>query len=225
MEHFRHSINPRIVVKNLLLENFSYERNSFLDYHKSLKNSHLHIASKAHESLFCTHIVNAEAAIKAHTSKWNVSCNWSNSAAYPGHFRPQYKYSSNLSTTMETFIKVLLSGYLVGLTCMGYLLVRSYEVHFGEDNKGPVVTISKDLSANWLGIALFSMTVSYTWCLIGAAVFTLVSSNTQFLHFSLAIAMLCAAAIFITNTKRKMDKIAISFIVVIGTCLMFVHVF
>lgn len=126
---------------------------------------------------------------------------------------------------METFIKVLLSGYLVGLTCMGYLLVRSYEVHFGEDNKGPVVTISKDLSANWLGIALFSMTVSYTWCLIGAAVFTLVSSNTQFLHFSLAIAMLCAAAIFMTNTKRKMDKIAISFIVVIGTCLMFVHVF
>ena len=84
---------------------------------------------------------------------------------------------------MENIIKLLISGYVVGLACMAYLLLRSCAVQLGVGTGGQVIAIEKAGTTNWFAIALFSMGVSYAWCFLGALIYSIIDSATGFLQF------------------------------------------
>jgi hypothetical protein len=126
---------------------------------------------------------------------------------------------------METILKLLLAGYVIGLVCMSYLILRSWNFRLEGASRHKALTIIVDREVNWLGIALFSMAVSYLWCFIGGGVHFFLDSNIQFLQFSFLFAITSSLAIFAIKTTRKLDKIVINSIVVLGSGILFANMF
>ena len=126
---------------------------------------------------------------------------------------------------MATLFKLLISGYVIGLVCMSYLIVRSWNDKIVGGSQHRTLAIAEEKEVNWLGIALFSMSVSYAWCFIGAIIYFFMGSNIQFLQFSILIASATSLTIYSLNTTRKLDKIVVNSIVMLGCGLMFSNLF
>ncbi|MFQ5629475.1 MAG: hypothetical protein ACE5I1_12000 [bacterium] len=126
---------------------------------------------------------------------------------------------------MESIFKLLISGYVIGLVCMSYLILRSWNFKAVKTSGQRTMAIAEESEVNWLGIALFSMAVSYVWCFIGAVIHFLMDSNIQFLQFSIIIALATSLTIYSINTTRKLDKIVVNSIVMVGCGLLFSNLF
>lgn len=126
---------------------------------------------------------------------------------------------------METILKLILAGYAVGFVCMSYLILRSWNFRMESVSRHKALTIIVDREVNWLGIALFSMAVSYIWCFIGGVIHFFLDSNVQFLQFSFLFAVVSSLAIITVKTTRKLDKIVVNSIVVIGCGILLANMF
>ena len=118
---------------------------------------------------------------------------------------------------MEVIINWLISGYIVGITCMSYFIIKSWilvsPVHGGSEEQ-------QESDLNWLGMALVSTSISLAWSFLGAGLSLLLRNDV--LHVQLALlAMLAVTLVFLSmKNHRKLDKVALHAIVFLGLALL-----
>jgi hypothetical protein len=121
---------------------------------------------------------------------------------------------------MDIILKWLVSGYVVGLVCMLFLMARAWVVTTLAEDRG-VAAVDETITENetgqsWLGMALLSTAASLVWMAIGAGIYHLLKSRVLFMEFSLFVAIAVAIIFLLKKTAHRLDKIIINAIVVIG---------
>ncbi len=116
---------------------------------------------------------------------------------------------------METILRGLLSGFIVGIVCVAYVLLRTWRL----ESKLPAQEVetmqSEFLTNSWMTMAFFSG-ASLLWGFIGASLFRLMENQIQFLILSLAIGVVLTAMIFFRSVQFKFDKIILVLIITVG---------
>lgn len=118
---------------------------------------------------------------------------------------------------MEIIINWLISGYVVGITCMSYFIIKSWilvspvqgrrEEEHGSD-------------LNWLGMALVSTSISLAWSFIGTGITLLLQNDVLYVQLAL-LATLAAALVFVSlKNHRKPDAVALHAIVFLSLALL-----
>ncbi len=118
---------------------------------------------------------------------------------------------------MEVIINWLISGYIVGITCMSYFIIKSWILVSPAQGRGAE---EQESDLNWLGMALVSTSISLAWSFLGAGLSLLLQNDV--LHVQLALlAMLAVALVFVSmKNHRKLDKVALHAIVFLGLALL-----
>lgn len=117
---------------------------------------------------------------------------------------------------METILKWLIAGYVVGVICMLYLIARSWLITSAlMNNKGSAV-YRREVGVHWLGMALLSTGISLGWSFIGGGIHRMMANDLKFVQFSLGLACAIAMLLMLGNTTHKADKIALNTIVIVG---------
>lgn len=117
---------------------------------------------------------------------------------------------------METVFKWLVAGYVVGVICVFYLVVRSWIITNAMLHGKGSALYRRGIGVNWLGMALFSASISLGWSLIGGGIHRFLGSDVLFVQFSLGLAAVITTMLLFTNTEHKLDKIALNAIVIVG---------
>ena len=106
---------------------------------------------------------------------------------------------------METALKFVSSGYLIGVSCMVYLAIRSgiARAKGGEERQ----------RVSWPAMLLFSTGISYVWSVLGAGLYFVLPDATIFLRVSLVTAGAVGTLLLFSNTSNKLDKLAVNTIV------------
>lgn len=106
---------------------------------------------------------------------------------------------------MDTALRFVSSGYLVGISCMAFLAFRSWiaNAQRGEERQ----------RISWSAMLLFSTGISYVWSVLGAGLYFVLPDATLFLRVSLVAAGAVGALLLFSNTSNKIDKLAVNTIV------------
>ena len=123
---------------------------------------------------------------------------------------------------METLARWLVSGYVVGMTCMCYFLVKSWILV--STHKGSIA-YDHEAEFNWLGMALVSTVVSLAWSFVGAGIHMLLRNDILFVQLSMLLVLIVTLVLMSIKTKHKLDKIAMNAIVVLGVALLIPRIF
>ncbi|MDZ7362277.1 MAG: hypothetical protein ONB46_16385 [candidate division KSB1 bacterium] len=117
---------------------------------------------------------------------------------------------------MEIILKLAVSSYVISLTCMFFLIIRAWVVTSLVE-RGEVLTFSEsEAGMNWLRMVLLSTGSSLVWTIIGAGLYHLLESHALFMQVSLLIVLAVAAILIFGKAAYKVDKIALSAIVILG---------
>lgn len=117
---------------------------------------------------------------------------------------------------METIMRGLLSGLIVGVVCVVYVLIRSYRVESELHAAGVQDEERESLASNnWMFMAVLS-SASLFWGFIGAGIYRLLESEAVFITLSLILAIAVSTAIFFMDARYKTDKIVLSLIIIAG---------
>ncbi|RMD96453.1 MAG: hypothetical protein D6814_11360 [Calditrichaeota bacterium] len=120
---------------------------------------------------------------------------------------------------METLLRGLLSGFIVGIVCVVYVLVRSSHVE-SQLQEGYSDIAQKDIVSNsWMMMALMG-SASLVWGFIGAGIFRLMESQFLFVFFSILLALAVSITIYIRDVSYKFDKIVLTLIITLGLGLL-----
>jgi len=118
---------------------------------------------------------------------------------------------------MEVIINWLISGYVVGITCMSYFIIKSWIL------VSPVQGRSVDeheTELNWLGMALVSTSISLAWSFLGTGLSLLLQNDILYVQLAL-LAILAVALVFLSlRSHRKLDKVALHALVFLGLALL-----
>lgn len=126
---------------------------------------------------------------------------------------------------METIFKGLLSGFIVGVICVAYVLIRSWRVQ-AELTQGGTRAFEKDQdrdSNNWMVMAVFS-SASLVWGFIGAGIYHIFRSHFLFMLFSLIFALIITLVLLFRKTSYKFDKIILTLVITIGLGILIPYV-
>ncbi len=108
---------------------------------------------------------------------------------------------------MEIIMSWLVSGYIVGMTCMSYLIVKSW-ILISPQRAG--MREEPETELNWLGMALVSAGVALAWSFIGIGTHLLIQKDILSVQLAL-LAVLFLATLMISFMKdRKVDTVAIN---------------
>ena len=118
---------------------------------------------------------------------------------------------------MELIINWLISGYVVGITCMSYFIIKSWILVSPVQGRNEE---DQDSDLNWLGMALVSTSISLAWSFLGTGISLLLQN--EILYVQLALLAMLAIALVFTSLKnhRKLDKVALHAIVFLGLALL-----
>ena len=118
---------------------------------------------------------------------------------------------------MEIIVNWLISGYVVGITCMSYFIIKSWilvspvQGRTEEEREGDL---------NWLGMALVSTSISLAWSFIGTGITLLLQNDILYVQLTL-LAVLAVAMVFLSlKNHRKPDTVALQAIVFLGLALL-----
>lgn len=118
---------------------------------------------------------------------------------------------------MEIIINWLISGYVVGITCMSYFIIKSWIL------VSPVQGRTEEESGadlNWLGMALVSTSISLAWSFIGTGISLLLQNDILYVQLTL-LAILAVALVFLSlKNRRRPDAVALQAIVFLGLALL-----
>lgn len=117
---------------------------------------------------------------------------------------------------METVFRWLVAGYVVGVTCVFYLIVRSWVITSAMLHGKGSALYRRRAADNWLGMVLLSSGISLGWSLIGGGIHRLLASDVLFVQFSLGLAAVITLLLLFAKTEHKLDKIALNAIVIVG---------
>ena len=116
---------------------------------------------------------------------------------------------------MDTILRGLLSGFVVGIVCVAYVLVRSWRVESQVNHKSSGSADNEEISDNWMMMAFFS-SASIIWGLLGALVFRFLEDHTKFFLISTAVGIVISLAFYRTKVRYVGDKIVLTLIIMIG---------
>ena len=114
---------------------------------------------------------------------------------------------------MEILMNWLVSGYIVGITCMSYLIIKSWivvspqQLHLQEET---------GLELNWLGMALVSAGVALAWSFIGIGIHLLLQRDILSVQLALLAVLFVATLIVSFMKDRKVDAVAINALFFLG---------
>jgi hypothetical protein len=118
---------------------------------------------------------------------------------------------------MEIIINWLISGYVVGITCMSYFIIKSWIL------VSPVQGRSEEehqSELNWLGMALVSTSISLAWSFLGTGITLLLQNDILYVQLALLAALAVALVFLSIKNHRKPDKVALHAIVFLGLALL-----
>ncbi len=114
---------------------------------------------------------------------------------------------------MEIIMSWLVSGYIVGMTCMSYLIIKSWIVVSPQQAH---VQEETGTELNWLGMALVSAGVALAWSFIGIGIHALMQKDILSVQLAL-LAILFLATVIVSFVKdRKVDAVAINALFFLG---------
>ncbi len=118
---------------------------------------------------------------------------------------------------MEIIVNWLISGYVVGITCMSYFIIKSWIL------VSPVQGRTEEEHAsdlNWLGMALVSTSISLAWSFIGTGISLLLQNDVLYVQLALLATLATVLMYLSLKNHRKLDKVALHAIVFLGLALL-----
>ncbi len=116
---------------------------------------------------------------------------------------------------METILRGLLSGFIIGVVCVAYVLLRTWRLEAKLPAREVETMQSEFLTNSWMTMAFFS-SASLLWGFIGAGIYRLLEDEAKFLIFSFTLGVFLAGLVYWRNGAYKLDKIILTLIITIG---------
>ena len=116
---------------------------------------------------------------------------------------------------MESIAKLIVSGYVIGISCVVYFALRSWLSRPKSDNE----------AVSWVGLLLFSTGVSFIWSLVGAGFHFILENDSLFMIISFAIVAVITCLLLFVKSANRVDKIAINSIIFGGMGLLIPFLF
>jgi hypothetical protein len=117
---------------------------------------------------------------------------------------------------MELVLKLAVSSYIISITCMFFLITRAWVVTAIVEHSEVFTFSESEAGMNWLRMLLLSTGSSLAWTIVGAGLYHLLKSHVLFMQVSLFIVLAVAAFLIFKKAAYKVDKIALSAIVILG---------
>lgn len=125
---------------------------------------------------------------------------------------------------MQAIITGLLAGFLIGVICAAYVLVRSWYVQTKIAVK-PLDTVEfQAQSTEWMIMALIS-SASVLWGFVAAGIYHLLQNEVHFMIFSIAVSIVVILYFAFSKVMNKMDKILLSVIIIDGLGLLIPYLY
>ena len=116
---------------------------------------------------------------------------------------------------MQAIITGLQAGFIVGVVCVVYVLLRSWYINMQLENSPMDTAEFRIASTNWMVMAFFS-SASVVWGFIGAGIYHLIKSEVTFALGSLIAAVVLSLIFLVSNVRNKGDKAFLTFAVLTG---------
>ena len=117
---------------------------------------------------------------------------------------------------METILRGLSAGFVVGVVCVIYVVFRISKVHDQLEAEGVDLYRDEKKSTSWMIMAIFS-SGSIVWSFFGALIYRMVQSHFYFVLFSICTGFILSVILYFRkNTAFKGDKIVLTLIMTIG---------
>ena len=110
---------------------------------------------------------------------------------------------------METILRGLSAGFIVGVICVAYVVLRLTYIQKQLEVSGGTLSQSHKISKTWMLMAIFS-SGSIVWGSIGAGIYYVVRDHVYFVLFSFSIAFILTAILIMKETQFKADKIVLT---------------
>lgn len=120
---------------------------------------------------------------------------------------------------METILRGLSAGFIVGVVCVVYVLLRISRIQRQLEAEGVDTLNDEGLSNTWLLMAVFSSS-SIVWGFLGAAIYYFVRNHVYFMLFSVCLAIIMTSILIFKNTRYKSDKIVLTLTITLGLGLL-----
>ncbi|MCA9743610.1 MAG: hypothetical protein H6695_16110 [Deferribacteres bacterium] len=121
---------------------------------------------------------------------------------------------------METIMRGLSAGFVVGVICVIYVVFRISKVHEQLEAEGVDLYKDEKKSTSWMIMAIFS-SGSIVWAFVGAAIYRMVQNHFYFVFFSICTGFILSVIIYFRkDTPFKGDKIVLTLIMTIGIGLL-----
>ena len=114
---------------------------------------------------------------------------------------------------MATIYTGLMAGFIVGVICVVYVLVRTSLIREAVSSESTIKQTRA--SNNLLAMSIFS-SASVVWGFIGAGVFHLIRDDIIFLAVAMATSISAAFFFYLQTDRYKLDKIVLSLIIFNG---------
>lgn len=114
---------------------------------------------------------------------------------------------------MEIIMSWLVSGYIVGMTCMSYLIIKSWIVISPHQAR---MQEESGMELNWLGMALVSAGVALAWSFIGIGIHLLMQKDILSVQLALLAVLFLATLIISFMKDRKVDAVALNALFFLG---------
>lgn len=124
---------------------------------------------------------------------------------------------------METLSRGLLSGLIVGIVCLAYVLLRFWKLE-SRLSDSELEDLRSDIFGNsWLLMGLVS-SASIVWGVIGASVFRFLENQTLFLILSALAGVAVSTFLYTRSVAYKFDKIILTLIITLGLGFLIPHI-
>lgn len=116
---------------------------------------------------------------------------------------------------METMLRGLSAGFVVGVICVIYVVIRISKVHDKLEAEGVDLYKDERQSTTWMIMAVFS-SGSIVWSFLGAAIYRMVQNHFYFTLFSICTGFILSMILYFKTTAYKADKIVLTLIMTVG---------
>ncbi len=116
---------------------------------------------------------------------------------------------------MQAIYTGLLAGFIVGVVCVIYVLSRSWYINSRLEINPLNTTELQVESIDWMIMGIIS-SGSVLWGFIGAGIYHLLKDYMLFMIFSGVFSVLTVLYFALRRTRRKLDKIVLSIVIIDG---------
>ena len=116
---------------------------------------------------------------------------------------------------METILRGLSAGFIVGVICVIYVVLRISRWQHKLEAEGVDLYKEQGESTTWMLMAIFS-SGSIVWSFIGAGIYRLVQNHFYFMLFSVCAAIILSSILYFKTRSYRFDKIVLTLIMTIG---------